>query len=566
MTNLNYKKEAAGPADLLYGPQTPAEVKNIKTGYMPRPLQQVLHNSLKRFNVLVCHRRFGKTVCMVNELIDRALLNPLRNPHYAYIAPTYKQAKKIAWQYFVDYTRFLPGVTTNKSELTVYIERPGRRDPVTGELDPDTIEITLLGADDPDAIRGIYLDGSIIDEFAQCDPIIWGQVVRPALADRKKIAQDLGIFEDMGGIALEPWAVFIGTPKGQNHFYYRYEKAKGHELYCELYAKDKDIAAEREKWAKMEEVYGIGKDTNSRDRSEIIAKWPESRLAAYKAWRKFVVASNWFTSLYKASETAVLDQDEIDEMKEDLSPEEVDQELECSFTAAILGSYYGHIINQMRERGRIGNFPYNPKHPVDTYWDIGISDKLVIWFVQKTDAGYNYIDYYETNGKGVPELIQVLDAKKARLGSRIEVSPGEFIDGYGYRFGRHVWPHDGAAREFGTGNTRQEQARQQGLIVDIQQRVAKPDQISAVRTRLKISNFDEKKCARGLECLYNYQKEYDSKLMMFKDKPKHDWSSHGAEGFAYSALDDRPSYFPEDRRRWSNQQMVADNDYDEFAL
>lgn len=566
MTSNNPIDNVGSPSQMLYGPQVPSDVKKIKTGYIPRALQNILHAGLRRFNVLVCHRRFGKTVFAINELIDRALNNPLRNPHYAYIAPTYKQAKKVAWQYIVDFTRFLPNVKVNKSELTVYIDRPGRRDPVTNEIDPDVIEITLLGADDPDSVRGIYLDGSIIDEYAQCHPTIWGQVIRPALADRKKIAADMGITHDCAGIPLEPWAIFIGTPKGQNHFYRRYQKAQKHEKYCDDYEENHDMEAEEAKWARIEEETGLIEGVPEVERVKLIAKWGLKRQADYKLWRKYIVGCNWKTALYKASETGVLDQDEIDEMKEDLSPDEVAQELECDFNAAVLGSYYGYLIVKIRDDDRIGKVPYNPKYPVDTYWDIGIGDKCTIWFRQRINAStYHYIDYYETNGKGIEHFAKMLDAKAKTLGTMTEVEGGESIKGRGYKFGRHIWPHDGAAKEFGTGVTRQETARQLGLIVEIQPRQAIDDRISATRIRLQVSWFDKELCEVGLECLYNYQKVWDDKLMMFKNTPKHDWASHGADSFGYSALDERPSHFPDWDGHWFNQQSQADNDYDEFA-
>lgn len=556
------------PQEHLTGKKAQDIVKNVSTGYGPRKHQILLHDSLKRFNVIICHRRFGKTVCIVNEIIDRALHNPLRNPHYAYIAPTYKQAKKIAWQYFVDYTRHLPGVTTNKSELTIYIERPGRLDPLTGQVDPDTIEITLLGADDPDTIRGVYLDGVALDEFAQCDPIIWGQVVRPALADRKKIARDLGIREDLAGLPLEPWAIFVGTPKGQNHLWHRYDKAVKNQEYCAQYEKDYNVVLERARWNRFEKSVGIEEDTPEKERKKIISTWPTATQDNYKLWRKYITAKSWFTIMFKASETGILDQDEIDEMREDLSPEEIEQELECSFTAAVLGSYYGHNIVQMRQVGRIGNVPHNPRYPVDTYWDIGIGDKAGIWFLQKYGGAVYYINYYESNGKGVPEYKMILDAMAKKVGERTNIdfnNSTEYVYGEGYKYGRHVWPHDGAAREWGTGVSRQETARTLGLIVEIQEKQTPEDRIQAARNRLKISWIDEKKCARGIDCLYNYQKMWDDKLMCFDKKPKHDWTSHGADAFGYSSLDDRPSNFPEERMRRAAEITQANGEYDELA-
>jgi phage terminase large subunit len=171
----------------------------IGTGYVPRVLQNLLHRSLKRFNVLVCHRRFGKTVFAINELLDQALRNTRKNPHYAYVAPTYSQAKRVAWEYFKQYALTIPTARAVEGDLRLEIERPA-----TGDI----ITVWLLGAENPDSIRGMYLDGVIIDEYAQCDPIIWQEVVRPALSDR------------MG------WIIFIGTVKGVNHFWRMYEMAK----------------------------------------------------------------------------------------------------------------------------------------------------------------------------------------------------------------------------------------------------------------------------------------------------------------------------------------------------
>jgi len=519
-------------------------VKRITTGYTPRKLQKVVHKCLKRFNVLVCHRRFGKTVLCINELIDRALSNPLRNPQYVYLAPTYKQAKKIAWQYIVDYTRNIPGVKVNKSELTVYIKRDWFIDPENGENDPDTISIMLAGSDDPDSYRGMYFDGGIIDEYAQCDPSIWGQILRPALSDRGKIAKDLGLKWDLKQQPLDPWIIFIGTPKGKNHFWKRFVSAQEMEAWAESYEDSNDVDEVRVKMGEWEVAKGITPETTDVELKEILRKSTSDEAERYNMWRKYKANSNWFTSIYKASETGIVSQEELDEMRADLTDEEVEQELECSFTAAILGSYFGHLLNQAEREERIGVVPYDPRYPVETFWDIGVGDKCTIWFRQRVGAMYHYIDYYENNGEGVEHYAKVIKDK-------------------GYIYGRHIWPHDGKVKEFGSGQTRQETARKLGLIVEIQPRQAVDDRISASRARIRISRFDKEKCARGLDCLYDYQKEWDEKTMMFKEKPKHNWASHGSDSFGYSALDDRVSTRDDD---WvNNKQVQADDDWDELG-
>lgn len=162
--------------------------------YRPRPLQARLHRNLKRFNVLVAHRRFGKTVFCVNELIARAAANRLERPRYAYVAPLFTQAKDVAWEYLKRYTAPIPGASVHESELRVDLPGGGR--------------IRLYGADNPDRLRGLYLDGVVFDEYAQIHPRLWAEVIRPALADR------------------QGWAIFIGTPMGRNQLHGIYEQAR----------------------------------------------------------------------------------------------------------------------------------------------------------------------------------------------------------------------------------------------------------------------------------------------------------------------------------------------------
>lgn len=166
----------------------------VEIPYAPRALQREIHDSLRRFAVLVCHRRFGKTVLCINQLERAALSYGSGDGRYAYVAPYYKQAKQVAWDYLKYYTKCIPGRRVNESELRVDL--------------PNGSRIRLYGADDPDALRGIYLDGVVLDEFADMPPRVWSEVLRPALSDRKG------------------WAIFIGTPKGRNAFWRLYEYAK----------------------------------------------------------------------------------------------------------------------------------------------------------------------------------------------------------------------------------------------------------------------------------------------------------------------------------------------------
>lgn len=162
--------------------------------YEPRPLFLPFHNRKQRFSCEVVHRRGGKTVSRVNELIRCAMTEERERPRFAYIAPFLKQAKAVAWDYLKHYSSPLVpyGATFNESELRADY--------------PNGAQVRLYGADNPDSLRGIYLDGVVLDEYGIMDPSIW-PVVRPALSDR------LG------------WADFIGTPNGHNDFYETYRKA-----------------------------------------------------------------------------------------------------------------------------------------------------------------------------------------------------------------------------------------------------------------------------------------------------------------------------------------------------
>jgi phage terminase large subunit len=168
-------------------------MREVAIDYVPRPHFQAFHEREERWASLVVHRRGGKTVACINEILTRASYTQKKNARYAYIAPFYRQAKDVAWVYLKEFGGDLIS-KIRESDLRVEL--------FNGAW------ITLYGADNPDALRGLYLDGVVLDEFGDCRPSLWGQVVLPTLADRKG------------------WAVFIGTIKGKNHFYETHERAK----------------------------------------------------------------------------------------------------------------------------------------------------------------------------------------------------------------------------------------------------------------------------------------------------------------------------------------------------
>jgi phage terminase large subunit len=152
--------------------------KVIEIPYSPREPQLEIHKAMdnSRFVVVVAHRRMGKTVSAINQLIKSAIECSRERPRFAYIAPTYSQAKRVAWDYLLHYTRPL-GAEANIAEMRVdFWDR----------------RIQLYGSDNPDSLRGQYFDGVILDEIADQNPKIWNEIVRPALADRQGWAMFIG--------------------------------------------------------------------------------------------------------------------------------------------------------------------------------------------------------------------------------------------------------------------------------------------------------------------------------------------------------------------------------------
>jgi len=284
----------------------------IEIPYKPREHQLKIHELLdsNRFAVVVAHRRFGKTVAALNHIIREAVLNEQETPRYAYIAPTYGQAKRVAWDYLVKYTTPLGG-TNNISELRV--DFWGRR-------------IQLYGSDNPDSLRGQFFDGVIVDEVGDQNPKIWTDIIRPSIVDRKG------------------WCLFIGTPKGHNHF-------------KEL----RDRANKEEGWGLLE---------------------------------------------FKASETGVVDSKELSAAKNEMGDSKYAQEFECSFDAPVEGSYYGEILGELEEKKHMQEIPWEELSRTFTAWDLGMGDSTSIWVAQLVGSEVRLIDYYENHGVGLDHYVK----------------------------------------------------------------------------------------------------------------------------------------------------------------
>lgn len=404
-------------------------IKEIVIPYSPRPQFEPYHNRTERFAKIVAHRRFGKTVGCINDKIKQAISNTRQHPppRYSYIAPTYTQAKDVAWGYVKHYSAVIPGIKMSESELWVEYPHNGAR-------------FRLYGADNYDRMRGTYNDDITIDEPAQMDPRAWPEVIRPTLADFS------------GG------ATFIGTPKGRDWFY-KVDRLENGEL-----------------------------------------------------------AKDWFRLTIKASESGIIDPQELESIKAGLTEEQYAQEFECSFEAAVIGAYYGRLMAAAEKDKRITGVPHEPTSQVWTAWDLGIRDATAIWFAQVVGREIRIVDYYESSGVDLGHYVREISRRD-------------------YNYAGHIVPHDAQAKELGTGKSRLEVLESLGLKnlrVATMHRVE--DGINASRVMIPKCWFDANKCSRGIDALKLYRSEFDEKLQALKPRPVHDWTSHAADAFRYLAM------------------------------
>lgn len=267
----------------------------------------------------------------------------------------------------------------------------------------------------------------------------------------------------------------------------------------------------------------------------------------------------WFSQVLKAGSGPLATKrpnglpvisDEIiqDERDAGMPEEMIEQEFYCSFESPFVGAYYGPQLLAAEKAGRICNIPYEPKIPVDTYWDLGVNDTTVIWFVQSYGFERRIIDHYEASGEGLQHYVKVLRGEEHKGEHRKE-----------YSYGRHVAPHDIEVRELGTGKSRLEVAKQMGLKFHVCRRHEVEDGIEGVRNLLPTCYFDEVKCERGLNALRQYRKEWDEKNKRFKSNPLHDWTSNSADAFRIFAMGNKERSKIDQSKRQTH--ALDDHDY-----
>jgi phage terminase large subunit len=401
--------------------------------YAPRRQFAPLHDRTHRWAIAVTHRRAGKTVACVNELIQKAITCPQPRPFFAYLAPQLNQAKDIAWNYLLDFTRcFEPLRKVSATELWV-------------ELPPNRARIRIYGTENHDRLRGIGLDGVVLDEFGDIVPEAWSKVILPCLTEHER----------------NGWAIFIGTPKGRNGF--------------------------------------------------------------YRLWQQAETDPEWFRLMLRASDTQLLSQKQLADARRFMTDEEYAQEYECSFDAAVRGAYWGKEIAELEAQGRIGHIPWDPALPVHTAWDLGMADSTVVWFVQEhaPSGEIRVIDVIKGEGEGLVWYVKQLQDRP-------------------WIWGNHYFPHDVNVRELGTGQSRIEFLAGHGLRATVCPNLPVEDGIQAVRLLLPRCWFDREKCAKGLDALKLYRRDFDEKTQEFRIGARHDWTSHFADAFRYFAVARQP--------------------------
>ncbi|MGV2975672.1 terminase large subunit domain-containing protein [Roseibium alexandrii] len=417
----------------------------IEVEIQPRRQFREFLTTTSRYAIIVAHRRAGKTVACIQRLVKAALENTKRKPRYAYIAPLLKQAKTVAWDYLKEYALKIPGATVHESELRADF--------------PNGAQIRLYGSDNPDSLRGIYLDGVVLDEAADMSPRVYSEILRPALSDRKG------------------WSIWIGTPKGQNEFYDLWQNTEGDE--------------------------------------------------------------DWYRLRLKASETGLIDDDELRQAKRQMTLEQYEQEYETSFHAAIMGAYYSRDIQAAEDAGRMIKGLYDPGMEVHTAWDLGVGDDTSIIFFQQVNMEIRIVDFYATNGYGLDHYAKVLREK-------------------GYIYGKHYLPHDVGIRVLSGGDiakTRKQTLEGLGIPVTEVPKWSLEDGINAVRRVLPRVWFDPDTSEYLLKSLRQYRRHYDENRKVFMERPLHDWASHAADAMRYLAIavEDPTSganHFPQPDAKW----------------
>jgi hypothetical protein len=227
-----------------------------------------------------------------------------------------------------------------------------------------------------------------------------------------------------------------------------------------------------------------------------------------------------------------------------------------AFEASLEGSYYGALMEAAETQGRVGSFKADPAHPVHSVWDIGRSHYTSIWFWQRLPKRCRCVGFFQDHKEGMPFYAKEVQALYAKNGWKRDVGEARAID---------YVPHDARVTEWGSDKTRLEQMSAKGLRPYIATEMKIHDGINAVFATLPICEFDEEGCSEGIKVLKSYRREWDEDGGRWRDRPREDWSSDGADAFRYLAAAYRELPPPKEPvkakpvnvREWTLNEMVA---------
>ena len=248
----------------------------------------------------------------------------------------------------------------------------------------------------------------------------------------------------------------------------------------------------------------------------------------------------WLCLTIKASESGLLPAKELAELQLELTEDAWRQEMECDFDAALPGVIFGKELWQAEQEGRIKPNLYDPELKVHAVMDLGFSDDTAIFWFQ-VGKELRIIDCYATHGMSIDHYDSILKAKP-------------------YKYGDWLWlPHDARAKSLQTGRSIEEQFRTMGWKTRITPELGLIDGVQAARLTLG-DCFIDTKCQDGLDALKQYQREYDEDKKCFRDKPRHDWTSHYADAFRYASLVWREEMKPKQQvaPRWPQDRTISE--------
>lgn len=254
---------------------------------------------------------------------------------------------------------------------------------------------------------------------------------------------------------------------------------------------------------------------------------PRGKNHGYKLFNVATESKHWYVEKLTIEDTGVMTVDDIArEIEEGMDESLVKQEYWCSFEGSSQEAYYAKQMARAWEEERIKKIKIDPLVPVHTWWDLGINDMMSIWLTQTYGDTIKVIAHYGNSNYGLDHYINWLH---------------DFRDKYEFTYAKkgHHAPHDIKVRELTTGVSRLETAKKMGINFDIVDNIPLKDGIDAVRMILPRCEFDAEKCKDGIDALENYRREWDAEKKVFKDQPRHDWSSHPSSSFRYLAVGHR---------------------------